>query len=243
MTQHDDQKEGGGTPSSQAKPEQHQAAQMEVEKLQQSVQQAVETSENVREEVRRITMDALAEGKLDAAQVKSVIEAVIEGASAGMTTHGAKAKAALEEAVQGLEDGLIKAAEASKLALEEAASRTEEFTEQEVKQALDQMLQLERVFVDTLADLAHKGTDQARAVLDDLARHARNSGTSLGEYMSEVMETLPRRLQEAGEWGFKAGVETARATGAHLAAIASGFLAGLADALEKQSNKLKHKKS
>ncbi len=219
------------------------ARQAEIEKLQASVREAMETAEDVREEVRRLTMEALGEGKLDAGQVRSVIQAVIEGASSGMETHGPKAKAALEEAVKGLEDGLIKAAEATKLALEEAASRTQDFTEQEVKQAVDQLLDLERHFVDVLTDLAQKGSEQARDTLEDLARHARNSGTAIGEYMGEVMESLPKKLQEAGEWGFKAGMETARNTSAQLASIASGFLAGLADVLDRQAKKLKQDKS
>ena len=227
----------------QTSAEQAEVKQAEIEKLQASVKEAMETAEDVREEVRRLTMEALAEGKLDASQVRSVIQAVIEGASSGMEAHGPKAKAALEEAVKGLEDGLIKAAEATKLALEEATSRAQDFTEQEVKQAVDQLINLERHFVDVLTELAQKGSEQARETLEDLARHARNSGTAIGEYMAEVMESLPKKLQEAGEWGFKAGVETARNTGAQLAAITSGFLAGLADVLDRQAKKLKQDKS
>ncbi len=210
-----------------------------IEQLQSSVQEAVESSEDVQEKIRRLTVDALAEGKLDTEEIRSVIKAVIEGASTGIEKHGPHARQALEEAMRGLEEGLIKAAEASKLALEEAASRAEEFAEQDVKQAFDQLVELEKMYVETLTEVARKGGEQANQILEDLATHARNSGTAVGEYMSEVMTTLPGKLQEAGEWGLKAGIETTRSAGAQLASIASGFLAGIAEALEKQSKKLK----
>lgn len=208
-----------------------------VEQLKASVQEAVESEEAIREKVRRLTMEALAEGKLDAGQVKTIVETVMQAASVAIETHGSRARQALEEAVKGLEEGLVKAAEASKLALEEAASRADEFTEQEVKSAFDQLVELEKLYLDTLAEVAKKGGAQASEILADLARHARDSGTTIGEYLAEVMQTLPRKLQEAGQWGFKAGLETARTTGARLAAITSGFLAGIADALDRQTKK------
>lgn len=226
-------------PGTQAGPEGQESA----EQLQSSVREAVEEAEDVREKVRRLTMEALAEGKLDAGQIRKVIESVVEGASAGVGKPGSRARQALEEAVRGLEDGLIKAAEASRLALEEAAGRAEEFTEQEIRRAMDQLMEMEKVYIDTLADVAKKGSEQTREILGDLARHARHSGTAIGEYMTGVMETLPRKLQEAGEWGLKAGVEAARTTGSQLAAIASGFLAGIADALERQAGKGKREKT
>jgi polyhydroxyalkanoate synthesis regulator phasin len=212
------------------------------EQLKAGVKAAVESQEDIREKVRRLTVEALAEGKLEAEQVKAIIESVIQGASLGIETHGNRARQALEEAVKGLEDGLIKAAEASKLALEEAASRADEFTAQEVKRAFEQLVELEKLYLDTLAEVAKKGSAQAGEILADLVRHARDSGTAVGEYLAEVMQTLPRKLQEAGQWGFKAGLDAARTTGAQLAAIASGFLAGIAEALDRQTQKSKSQK-
>ncbi len=210
-------------------------AQTAVEQLKASIQEAVAGSEAIREKVRQLTVEALAEGKLDAGQVKAIIEAVVQAASVGVETHGSRARRALEEALKGLEEGLVKAAEALKLALEEAASRASEFTEQEVKSAFYQLVELEKLYLDTLAEVAKKGSAQSNEILTDLIRHARNSGTAVGEYLAEVMQTLPLKLQEAGQWGLKAGLTTARTAGAQLAAITSGFLAGIAEALDRQA--------
>ncbi|GAB6068030.1 hypothetical protein JCM13664_13490 [Methylothermus subterraneus] len=215
----------------------------ENEQLKASVQEAVASEEAIREKVRRLTVEALAEGKLDAAQVKAIIETVLQGASEGIAIHGSRAREALEEAVKGLEEGLVKAAEASKLALEEAASRADEFTEQEIKGAFDQLLELEKLYLDTLAEVAQKGSAQAGEILADLLRHAHHSGTAVGEYLAEVMQTLPRKLQEAGQWGVKAGLDAARTSAVRLAAITSGFLAGIAEALDRQVKKTQAKKT
>lgn len=236
---HQPEVEAKAQPRGRSEAERREAA----EKLQAAVQEAVETAGDIREAVRRLTVEALAEGRLDAAEIRSVVEAVVEGASAGVEKHGGRARQALEEVLRGLEDGLIKAAEASKLALEEAAGRAQEFAEQDVKRAFDQLVEMEKVYIDTLADVAKKATEQTREILNDLARHARNSGTAIGEYMAEVMETLPRKLQEAGEWGLKAGIESTRTAGAQLAAIASGFLAGISEALDRQAKRLRKEKS
>ncbi len=235
---HSDERQGNKS-TAEAPPQggAEQEAQFAAAQLKASVQEAVESKEAIREKVRRLTVEALAEGKLDATQIKAIIETVIQGASAGIETHGSLARQALEEVVKGLEEGLVKAAEASKLALEEAASRADEFAEQEVKRAFDQLVEMEKLYLDTLADVAKKGSAQVGEILTDLLRHAHDSGTAVGEYLSEVMQTLPRKLQQAGQWGFKAGLETARTTGAQLAAITSGFLAGIADALDRQIKK------
>ncbi len=206
--------------------------------LEASVREAVAQGEDIRETVRRLTVEALSEGRLDSEEVRRVVESVLKGAGSGIEKHGSRARQALEEVLRGLEDGLVKAAEASKLALEEAAGRAQEFTEQDVKLALEQLQNLERVYLDTLTEVAKRGSEQFRQILDDLARHARNSGTAIGEYLAEVMEDLPHKLQEAGEWGLKAVGEGARTAGAQLAAITSGFLAGLAEALDRQAKRL-----
>ncbi len=242
MNQENSQEPEPSQTTDQTKQEEHQEGQEAIEQLQASVQEAVESSEDVREKVRRLTVEALAEGKLDTSEVRAVIEAVVGGASAGIDKHGGRARQALEDAIRGLEDGLIKAAEASKLALEEAASRAEEFAEQDVKNAFDQLIELEKMYVETLAEVARKGGEQAGEMLEDMARHAKNSGTAIGEYMTEVMATLPHKLQEAGEWGLKASLESTRTAGAQLAAITSGLLAGIAEALERQSKKLQQDK-
>lgn len=224
----------GATPQAESQRQREEA----MAQLEASVREAVAKGEDIRETVRRLTVEALSEGRLNAEEVRQVIESVLKGASVGIEKHGSRAREALEEVLRGLEDGLVKAAEASKLALEEAASRAQEFAEQDVKLALEQLRNLERVYLDTLTEVATRGSEQFRTILDDLVRHARNSGTAIGEYLAEVMEELPRKLQEAGEWGLKAVSESARMAGSQLAAIASGFLAGIADALDRQAKRL-----
>lgn len=204
------------------------------EEIHDSAQQAVEQEQEVdiREKVRDITLNALTQRKLDAESIKAVVGAVAEGSRIGAVSHGERMGEALKEAISGLDDALTKAAEATKLAIEEAAGRAGDFSQQELKRSISDLGELEKIFLDTLTDIAKNGTDRAAEILGDLATHARNSGTAVGEQVVTALADLQRFVQQTGKAGLEAGVETARTTGAQIVQIASGILAGIADSLQ-----------
>jgi len=150
------------------------------EVLQDEIKGAVETNRDIKETVRRITLKALTEGELDTESIRQVASAVVKGAGMGAESHGSEAKDILVKAVSGLDEALSKAAEASKLALEEATSRGEEFSSHDLKQTLDDMQELEELFLETLRDAAKGSKDQVSVILRDLAEHAQHSGTAVG---------------------------------------------------------------
>lgn len=204
------------------------------EEIHDSAQQAVEQEQGVdiREKVRDITLNALTRKKLDADSIKEVVGAVAEGSRLGAASHGERMGEALKEAIKGLDDALTKAAEATKLAIEEAAGRAGDFSQQELKRSMSDLGELETIYLDTLTDIAKNGTDRAAEILGDLATHARNSGTAVGEQVVTALADLQHFVQQTGKAGLEAGVETARTTGAQIVQIASGILAGIADSLQ-----------
>lgn len=200
------------------------------EQIHDSAQQAVEQEQeiDIREKVRDITLNALTQRKLDADSIKEVVGAVAEGSRIGAASHGERVGEALKEAIKGLDDAITKAAEATKLAIEEAAGRAGDFSQQELKRSISDLGELEKIYLDTLTDIAKNSTDRTAEILGDLASHARNSGTAVGEQVVTALADLQRFVQQTG----KAGVETARTTGAQIVQIASGILAGIADSLQ-----------
>lgn len=70
---------------------------------------------------------------------------------------------------------------------------------------------------------------RAREMLQDIAKHAQASGAAVARELGETQ--LPERLAEAGRAQFQAGMKAAATSGEMLARIASGVLAGIADAL------------
>ncbi len=191
------------------------------------VQHAVEKNENVQAAVRDITLKALGEGELDKERIKSVAEAVMQGAGDAVARESEQMKESLSEAAAGLEQALIQAADAFRLAIEEAAGRVNEFSSSELKRSLNDLDSLEDIFVETLQHTAKSGSKIVRTIAEDMATHARNSGTSVGQHVARNIESLQNRLRELGADTAQAGEEAANRIGQ----IARGILAGIGETL------------
>jgi hypothetical protein len=185
---------------------------VDTQEVKQAVRSAIERGESIREDVRNITLNALSKGKLDVKKINQVVRAVMEGASMGADSKGTQVKDSLSESMAGMDQALAKSAEASRLAVEEAASRLKDFGKQDLKRALDDLLTLEDMFLDTIKKIAKESNEVVGGTLNDLVQHARNSGTAVGKSSNEIVETLNREL------------------GQNLAA--AGILGGIAETLE-----------
>jgi hypothetical protein len=115
---------------------------------------AVERGDAIREDIRDITLTALSQRHLDSEKLRQVIHAVVEGASIGAESKGADVKEALSESIEGMDEALASSAEASKLAIEETAGHLKDFGKQDLKRALDDLLTLEDMFLDTIKNVA-----------------------------------------------------------------------------------------
>lgn len=210
------------------------------ETLEDDIKNAVETGRDVKETVQRITLKALTEGKLDTEAVRQVANDVVKGAGLGAASHGSEAREVLDKAVSGLDEALSSAAEASKLALEEAAGHLKAFGKQDLKQATDDLLALEEMYLDTLKHVA-KGSDEViSSTLNDLVQHAHRSGTAVGRRSSEIVEMLNRELGQSVSETVAAGTDSALNVASQLSHAAAGFLDGIAKTLD---SKLKERNS
>ncbi|MBE9553522.1 MAG: hypothetical protein IMF05_08670 [Proteobacteria bacterium] len=197
-----------------------------------AARKTMERGKNVQKEVRNITLKALSEGDLDSERIKRVVRSVIEEtgkAAEGEPDHG---RAAMRETVAGLEEALAKAATASGLAIEEAAGRVEEFTEHDLKRGLEDLGSLEGLFLDILRDQASSATDLVKEVLHDAVTHGQRSGTSIGTEIDRAATRTQDAIGKSGRAASIAGAQTAKGIATQLARVASGILAGMADALQ-----------
>ena len=206
------------------------------EVLQDEIKGALETGRDIKETVRRITLDALTKGELDTESVQQVASAVVRGAGMGAASPGTETKDILVQAVSGLDEALSKAAEASKLALEEAIGRGDEFSSHELRRSLDDMQGLEELLLETLHNAAKGGKDQVSVILQDLAEHAQHSGTAVGTELKEGLTDLVEQITDHGNTRLESGVESVRETSSLLARIASGILEGIADSLKPSAD-------
>lgn len=196
--------------------------------------EAVESNRSVRNEVRDIVVGALVEHHLDTDNVKRVIDAVLEGAMEGAPKGEKELLDALKSTVDGLDEGLAKAAEASKLAIEEASGRMNEFSENDIKRAIDDLKGLDGLFTDALKDFTSASEAATKGTMSDLMTHTGRTGTATGRSVADALGALQGSLSKV-EWASLSDVEKATRAGvATIASIASGILDGIADSIRHE---------
>ncbi len=201
------------------------------------VREAVSEGAGLRERVRDITLEALSQRRLNTDAVREVIEQVTEGVIGGVGAQSEQLQSSLKEALAGVDDALEKTAEAAKLAAEEALGRANEFSDHDLKTVLQELATLEDLFVDTLRNAAQQTGEVASQVLTDLAEHLKVAGTQAGAEAREAVDSLRAQLKAAGRDAAVEAAQAGKQMGEKLAQIASGFLAGMADALQAKSKR------
>ena len=207
------------------------------EDVAEEVRKAVEDGRDIGQEVERITREALSVGRLEMDRMKKVIEGVGRGASEGAGDSTGPGREAVSQALDGLQNALLQSFENARLALEETTSRANQYSEEELKQRLGELRDMETTMLDTLSATAKSGLHTGSEILEDLVRHARRSGTQLGSEVESSMRTLAKSLPEALRETAEAGLGAARETGARAAEAASGLFKGMADAIRDSEEK------
>jgi hypothetical protein len=187
--------------------------------------------ENIRERVRELTLQALQSRRLDLAATREVITSLTQGISLGAERRGQDLRRALSDAFAGMDQAISKAAQASNLALKELASRGREFSDNELKQGLERMRQMEGDFLDSVREVSKSASGGVKREWQDLIAHAQRAGTDTGQVISQTARDFSARMTATMSEGAIAGVEAARQFGERFAALASGILAGMSEAL------------
>lgn len=191
-------------------------------------------------QVRAITLDALRHGNLDIDAFRHVMTAVIQGAREGVVPLGDAGTRALKEAMRGLDEALAGAAEAAQLAIMEAAGRTKDFSQQGLRRAADDLATLQTLFAETLQDAARNTQGAVRSTFNELAEHARSSGSVVSERVRDALAQLSKTLTTTARSQVQKGQETLRHETALLAGLAAGLLQGIAARLQSKSDQTKH---
>lgn len=210
---------------------------IDTQEITEAARTAVEGGKTIREDVRNITLKALSEGHLDVKKVSQVIRAVTEGAGIGAEAKGDQVKDALSDAISGMDEALAKSAEASRLAIEETAGHVKNFSEHDLKQALNDLQVLESLFVETVHDVGKSASEMVKGVLADLIKHSQQSGTSVGKTSSEAVDSLTHKLGSTLKESASDSAKVTLGVGVHIANTAAGILEGIADTLQSRSKK------
>ncbi len=195
---------------------------------------AVTQGNDVQNTIRNIVTQALKDGKMEPDAIKKTLNEVVEGACEGANINPQKNTAALKEVINGVDSALKQASMASKLAIEEASGNIQDFSDHDLKRALNDLQDLESLFFDTLSEVANEGKETAHDTLKNLLTHMESTGTSVGQSVNEIVAGLHNDLSKGGRLQKIQAADVAKATGATIARIASGALAGIADSLQEK---------
>jgi hypothetical protein len=192
--------------------------------IRQAASEAMKAGEDVTRRMRDITLDALRNRRFDREGIREVVRAVTEGMAAAAPASGGSIRHAMGQAFRGMDEALTKSVQAGEAALRQLVATGRGITDNEVKQALAGLKKIEEDFVATVSQVADSANERARPELRELVRRATHAGTETGRQSAHLM----------AEFTFS-GLELAGQFSVRFAQLASGVLAGMADALEKSA--------
>jgi hypothetical protein len=192
----------------------------------------------IRERVRELTTQVLQQGRVDTEAVRDVVRAVT-GQSPGSTATSAagEARELFADTVRALDEALMRSASAAHEALQQLATRGKDFTDNDLKDALVSLRKLEADYGAVANRIAEAMSGNLRREMMELAALAQNVGGEASARVASMMGEFAGRMSD----GASSGLETVRGASVRMALLASGLLAGVADALRERSEVSKNK--
>jgi hypothetical protein len=183
----------------------------------------------IRQRVKGLTSQVLQQGRVDPEAVRDVVRAMIGRTPGNAAVSGDDAREMFTDAVRGLDEALVMSASATHGALQQLASRGKDFTDNDLKEALVSLRKLEEDYMAAANRLAEAMSGNLRREMTELAVHAQNVGVEASARVATMMGEF------ASGMGATPGLATMRGASVRMALLASGVLAGVADALRDQT--------
>jgi len=200
---------------------------------------AAASAPDLHERVRELTARALHDRRMALNDIREIVSAIASGVGSGLTSRGGEMKEGLKQAVSGLDAAIGNAAQTATYTLREAAAQGKSFKDNELRDSLEQLRDLESQFVDTLKQTAKQSGGKLKEELDYLGDHLKISGTRTGEQVREALRQLASGVKSSSEAGRAGLSESAASATERLSLVASGVLAALSDSLKRQSDRLR----
>jgi hypothetical protein len=196
---------------------------------------ATEEDRQIRQRVRELTSEVLQHGRVDSQAVRDVVRAMT-GQSAGGPSdpsgpEGPAARERFADAVRALDAVLLQSANATHAALQQLAARGADYTDNDLKDALVALRELQDAYVAAAARVAEAMSGNLRQEMTELAARAQGLGAEASARVAGLMGEFATRMNETAS----SGLETVRGASMRMALLASGVLAGIADALRERS--------
>ena len=198
---------------------------------------SVYEEEAIRERVRQLMSRLLREGHIDTDGVRDVMRAVTGAMPPEAAVDTGQVRADFASMVGRLDSTLKSSAERAHHALDLIANRGEGPTNNDLKSALASLAQLQQDCLATSNYLAEAARGNLRQELDQLTVHAQNIGAETSARVAAMMNEFVNGVSSLYRDTAPPGLETARTVSVRLTLLASGIMAGVADALNDQARR------
>jgi hypothetical protein len=182
----------------------------------------------IRQRVKGLTSQVLQQGRVNPEAVRDVVRAVIGRTPGEAAPSDAGSRESFADAVRGLDEALVLSASAAHTALQQLVLRGKDFTDNDLKEALASLRRLEEDYVAAANRIADAMSSNLRREMTELAVHAQNLGVEASTRVATLMGDLASGMNAAS------GLAAMRGASARMAMLASGVVAGVADALRDQ---------
>ncbi|MBK6742811.1 MAG: hypothetical protein IPG66_07475 [Hydrogenophilales bacterium] len=198
------------------------------------VSEAAGSGGDLREQVRKIVVDALLKRQADPAAIKDVMKATVEGLGDGLGPQAANASESLKTAMNGMDEALSKTLLAMKMAMDESWQTGRRFAEEDLKSAYEAIRGLDDDLVATLKTTGERSQGVLKDEFGRIYEHLTRTGMDTTAQTRSVLETLTRQMSAVAVDSSKEAMRTAQVAGERLNAVTSGILRGLADVVDKR---------
>jgi hypothetical protein len=198
---------------------------------------AIGEDQAIRDQVRAVTNQVLQQGRVDLEALREVVRTLAGQQARHAAPSRAEAREHFADAVKSLDEALQKSADATHEALQRLASRGKDYTDNDLKDALASLRSLEEDYVAATRRIAQAMSDNWSGEVASLAAHAQDFGADASARVASMVGEVGSRMGETAA----SGLEAVRGASVRLTLLASGMLAGVADALRDQNQANKGK--
>lgn len=203
-------------------------------------------TDQVRKGVTQATLAALQGRELTLKNIRGVLKTVAEAAAAGAAQNklpNVDVEALLDKAVTGMDEALLKAVDANRVALQQLVNQGADLREKHLKKALADLDAMEDSFIGALKKAADAAGSQAGEAWAPVLEKLQAGGTLSGAKAATTAEQFVGQMQTAMREGRAASLKAAQTLAESYAALVSGVLIGMSDALTQGGTAAKPKAS
>lgn len=195
--------------------------------------------EQARKAVYDATLKALQGRELTLQNIRATLKGIAQAVSAGAARNAmpeVDVEQLLSQAVSGMDDALLKAVDANRVAMQQFIDQGVSLQDSSMKKAVETLEKLEDTMFKAIAKSVDGASEQLAAPWAQVLGKLQAGGTHTGTQAAQTLQGLTEQMQTAMRDSRVASVKAAQAFAQSYAAMVSGVLIGMSDALKQGSS-------